>query len=719
MRKILILLLLLTLVSCSSFEQSEGNYKGAEGENVKGSEVNNDNSEKMYIKAAHYFGEEWPINFWSSELYGIDEDFNQIKSDGFNSIVLVVPWGEFQPKVNPLQYNDKLFNRLKFIIEKAEKHKLNVILRLGYAWDFDPDVQLPNVERLRALYTDEKVYNAWLAYLEKINETTSDYSNVSFAFLTWEDFWGIVEEASHLEKLNQRIELSRDINFPTYLKKIYSINELSKIYGFEISSWENIPIPKRETEAFKIFHQYIDQLLLERFFIPAKERFPKLSMEVRVDSDPIYLKNNEVEWYSHKKTFDLPNAEYTTTYYSPAMGAKNEGDEESASKSLERQESLFSDVKNLSNGKKVFVDQFLYYDNTPAFLHNTKIKPGELNNFIIGSLENLKKYSEGYGVWTYKDYAANTIYNSQFEMGLKGWSLVKGNAEILKLNGDNLLSLKTNSIITQNIAMDRDFYHKFAKTTKLWFNAKSTKKATNLTIKVGNYVINKTISNINEKYTIEIPTHKLNEYTLSFESKDGDVMIDDIKLFSFIQEGKIYSIDDKEGKTIYAFRRLNKELPKFVKSNAVSEFDANNNVDPILDEHSLIFKNSYHIEGEGDKKYFWVQKKSQITLSIDTNSTIVNIKGFIPYSLHEKVNRDMDSLTVSYYIDQKKIKDSIFTQDSEFNEQIKLNEIGNLIKNKKEIQLGIEVSSEINPKRDGIGIDERNLSIMLNHVKVE
>lgn len=715
MKKNLILLLLITLVGCSSFEQTSQKSKEVSSEKLA---INTDNKD-VYIKAAHYFGDEWPINFWSSELNNIDKDFNKIKDDGFNSIVLVIPWGEFQPKITPIEYNDEVFNRLKNIIEKADRQKLNVILRIGYAWDFDPEVQLPNVERLRALYTDEQVYKAWLAYIEKIREVTLGYENVNFAFLTWEDFWGIVEEASHLKTLNQRTKLSEEIKFPAYLKKEYTLKQLSEIYGYEISSWETIPIPEKETEAFKLFYQYIDELLIEKFFNPAKERFPNLSMEVRVDSDPIILKNKQIEWYSHKETFTLPNSEYTTTYYSPAMGAMNNNNEESASKSLKRQELLFKDVKTSSGGNKVFVDQFLYYDNTPNFISNTKIKSNELNDFIIRSADNLKKHTNGYGVWTYKDYAANTVYNPQFEFGMKGWEVKGADAEIVNNKDDNAVLLKTGGIVTQSIVKDRDFYHASSKTTHLRFNAKSLKRPINLLIKIGNLSFNMEIGSSNKEYKIDIPINQLNDYTLSFESKEGDVVIDDIKLYSFVQEAKIYKLNGKGDTALNAIRSLNNLIPDYIEDYAIKEFDTNSNSKLIKNESTHVYKNSYPIEGEYNNRYVWVPKLSQITLLANSESKAINIKGVIPFDLHKKVYTDLKSINISYYINGKRIKESSYTKESEFNEIIDLNEIKNLIESNERIKLDIEISSEVNPERDGIGPDKRNLAIMINNIKVE
>lgn len=50
-----------------------------------------------YLKAATYVSDAWVSNFWNSESAHMDEELAQIAADGFNSIVLVVPWRNFSP----------------------------------------------------------------------------------------------------------------------------------------------------------------------------------------------------------------------------------------------------------------------------------------------------------------------------------------------------------------------------------------------------------------------------------------------------------------------------------------------------------------------------------------------------------------------------------------------------------------------------------------------
>lgn len=45
-----------------------------------------------YLKSATYYSDDWVINFWNSESRHMDQELARIARDGFNNIILVVPW---------------------------------------------------------------------------------------------------------------------------------------------------------------------------------------------------------------------------------------------------------------------------------------------------------------------------------------------------------------------------------------------------------------------------------------------------------------------------------------------------------------------------------------------------------------------------------------------------------------------------------------------------
>ena len=75
-----------------------------------------------YLKSVTYFGDEWPINYWGSEDENMSANFAKIKADGFNSIILVIPWREFQPENGKEEWNQAAFDKLHKVMTCAEEH---------------------------------------------------------------------------------------------------------------------------------------------------------------------------------------------------------------------------------------------------------------------------------------------------------------------------------------------------------------------------------------------------------------------------------------------------------------------------------------------------------------------------------------------------------------------------------------------------------------------
>ena len=88
-----------------------------------------------FTKAVTYTGNEWAVNFWESELNHLSRDFEQIRGDGFNTVILSVPWRHFQPSVKDMDQNPEAYRQLRRILRAAEDADLKVILRAGYTWD--------------------------------------------------------------------------------------------------------------------------------------------------------------------------------------------------------------------------------------------------------------------------------------------------------------------------------------------------------------------------------------------------------------------------------------------------------------------------------------------------------------------------------------------------------------------------------------------------------
>ncbi|MCJ8012683.1 glycoside hydrolase family 5 protein [Paenibacillus sp. KQZ6P-2] len=671
------------------------------------SEVKGNNSNE-YILGAHYFGNEWPITFWTSEFYNLDSDMQKIRNDGFNTIVLVIPWGEFQPGIDPIKYNDDMFERLKYVVNKADLNDLKVIIRIGYAWDFDPDVQYPNNERFEKLYVDDLFYKAWLDYITKIKNELEQFHNVTFAFLTWEDFWGIVEKSTHINSLDERIKYAKEIGYQNYLKNNYDLNEISKLYNQSFESFDQIPTPDAKKESMRLMYEFFDYILIEKFYIPAKERFGNLSLEVRVDSDPVYNSDGSISWYSHNKTYNLPDSSYTTMYYSPSMGAENNSNEEPSDKVLNRFDYILNNTKQNAGDNKIFIDQFLYFDNTPAFSHNTKIKSNELSNFIGKSYNSLTKYTSGYALWNYKDYAANTVYNAAFEFGLKGWD--SNNVKSVKNENDSAVEVSGNGWISQTIPKSRDFYHSYSEYVNLKFSARAVNRNSTIKLSVGEWSEQQSLVTEWKDYNFKIPVSQLNKYDLKFSSINGEFILDDIYLYSFIQKGQVYDVNGNSDALLDSIKELNQKLS--LQNDLIPVYEVDLNKKRESQYITDIFDGSSYIEEDDNGRYVWIGKNSEVQIKKKANSTGIEIKGYVPFSLHRKYNDKVENIVVELYVNNKKVKEYTFTKDSPLSIKLMWDEIDD---NSNIADIQIRTNSEFNPSMQGES-DRRNLSIIINSI---
>ena len=123
-------------------------------------------AEEPYLKSATYYSDDWVINFWNLESNHMEEELAQIAQDGFNSIILAVPWREFQSDTSTLRYNTYALDKMDRVMEEAGKAGLKVILRVGYTWDHAGKSSV--LERYQKLLYDETVQKAWLDYVDTI-----------------------------------------------------------------------------------------------------------------------------------------------------------------------------------------------------------------------------------------------------------------------------------------------------------------------------------------------------------------------------------------------------------------------------------------------------------------------------------------------------------------------------------------------------------------------
>lgn len=502
-----------------------------------------------YLKSATYYSDGWVINFWNQESDHMEEELAQIAADGFNSIILAVPWREFQPGVSPIRYNGYAFEKLDRVFEAAQEAGLSVVLRVGYTWDQAGGDDI--LERYRKLLYDGAVQTAWMAYVGAIYQAASRHPNFFGGFLTWEDFWNFTEAAGTMGDTAQSRKLAADIGFVSYLQSKFSLKAVNGLYKARFSGWDQVYLPERNSPAYKEFFNFYDGFL-NRLLEESQTVFPNLSMEVRVDVDPVYTAAGTQEGYAHASTFGCGNSSYTSLMYAVSMGMEPGQTNMTADQVVSQTAAILDWVGSLNGGKPLYIDQFLFTDNTIGFEENARLAEAEIPIYLARVVGVLKERTMGYGVWTYRDYGNNMIYNSQFALGTEGWT-TSGQVTVTERAGSSQARIPRNGRISQPVNPEGSAAG--SGPVKVRFDADSP-SGCRVTARLGQVSRTVEVSGKTE-VSVELPSASLAEFSIT---ADGDVYVDNIQVYTHVTEGKLYDINGKEQPAAAGVRALNDTL---------------------------------------------------------------------------------------------------------------------------------------------------------------
>lgn len=502
-----------------------------------------------YLKSATYYGDDWMINFWNLEDTYLEEDMQRIAADGFNSIILAVPWREFQIDMEERRYNQYAIDKLHRVMDAADRAGLSVLLRVGYTWDHAGNDNV--LERYQKLIYEEEVQDAWMDYVKQIYEEASRHPNFYGGFLTWEDFWNFTHVAGDLGDTRKGRELAKQTGYLDYLKETITLEEAERQYGDDFSDWAQVYLPEREEEAYGLFltfyNNWLNQLLSE-----SQEVFPNLSMEVRTDVDPITMADGQKTGFSHAATFSCQNSSFTSLMYSVSMGMQAGNDHMSAAQVLPQTAATLDWVTQYNGGKPLYIDQFLFTDNTPGFEENPKLDEAQMPIYLTQCAPILKEKTMGYGIWTYRDYGNNMIYNSQFALEKTGWTS-SGRTQPVSRDGSNQMEIESYGRIAQMV--DPAGSSTENETVKVRFLADSPSGAS-VTVRLGEK--SQTVAvNGKQQIFLEFPADCLGEFSIS---SDRTVYVDNIQVYTHVTEGKLYNMDGSPDSCLEAVRTLNASL---------------------------------------------------------------------------------------------------------------------------------------------------------------
>ena len=492
------------------------------------------------VAAATYFGNSWPVDFWASDLSYAPADFQTMKANGFNAVVLVVPWGYFQPDLTANSFNNQAFDRLDTVMQDAKQAGLGVLLRISYEWDMYPGDQQPGNQRFTSVFTSSSVYDAWKSYVSRIYSNVKKFPNFWGGYISWEDFQSIVLDAKQASTTPERLQLAKRTGFDSWLSQHYKLSSVSTMYHEHFSSWNEVPTPSATSPSFKLFYSFWDYQLIHRIFTPALNLFPGLTMESRVDEDPLFNGTTQVGAFSHDLTYRLPGTAVTGIYYNPYMGSQG-GHIETVDQAVAGLQQVLSRVRSQSGGRKLLIYEFQLYDNTPANASNAHLSISSVPDFVRAATTTVANQTTGYAIWTYRDYNANIVYNPDFALGLSSWTTTGNVSPSVDPNGHTVAELPADSTISQSIPLAANSYPNATGTVTVSFTASASAGRSSLTVSVGQFCTHRVdVSTSSTHVNLVCHIGKSTNYNF-LVSTTAPVKITDIQIYSYTQLGDVYS----------------------------------------------------------------------------------------------------------------------------------------------------------------------------------
>jgi hypothetical protein len=380
------------------------------------------------VIACHFFGDHASYGFWDDQqLDRVPDLLNIIRNDGFNTIILVVPFEPFIEMQPGTRLNSWYWERLRIVLEMAAQARLAVILRLGNSHSTSPDNSAHIVAR-QLQWLNEVPTRLWLeVYFQKVADVVKDADVYVGSFLAWEDFWIIFEHPTSLDA-EKRVTIAQQANLAEHAKSWGDAEQLHNLLGNEPQSWPTHIIPSPGTPAYVLWMKWFDRFFLEFVGSCARAHIPDVGFEVRSDGHPITI-NGQTTW----ATFDMLQTSSARRYgyWGAFYGATNNGERVSATDAL-RSLNYYLDVMN-GEGKaaNLVLEQFNIVDNTLVFSGaNARIADDQVTDFLQLAAQVLAKRTAGYGLWTYRNYRENWLSNSAFQRRLDGWRS-EGNVQII------------------------------------------------------------------------------------------------------------------------------------------------------------------------------------------------------------------------------------------------------------------------------------------------
>ena len=349
--------------------------------------------------------------------------------------------------------------------------------------------------------------------------------------------WDYADNGNVLDRYNKVFsDSSVKSSWLSYAGKMYAVGSAHSNFKGAFITWEDF-WPSLSSVYSGDFAKMDNALL--KLLADTQTAFPNISMECRLDED---MRGGTR--YSHSATFGCANSSYTSAMMSVSMGWES-NQTVSASAAVQNSSGIIGKMQ--AAGKPVFIDQFLYMETTPGYENLAKVS--DVNGYLAGMGSVFMNQTMGYGIWTYRDYADNIIYNPEFGLDLNGWASGSG-VSVEVVNGSKMACLEPGASITQSTS-GRGFLS--SKSSKAQVSVVADEPG-QLTVTVEG--VAKTLSFPAGQTTLKFDYGKNVKGSISITSS-VKAHIDNVKLYSHITEGNVYNLDGSAGDYLAGIRAMN------------------------------------------------------------------------------------------------------------------------------------------------------------------
>lgn len=188
-----------------------------------------------------------------------------------------------------------------------------------------------------------------------------------------------------------------------------------------------------------------------------------------------------------------------------------------------------------------------------GYEHNAQLMDDQKALFLEKAAPVLKSMTMGYGIWTYRDYGDNKLYNAQFGLGQEGWRF-SGGSSVVRRGKTRQAKIPGGAGIFQDIG--NRMTGTTGKDTHVRFLAES-EGSSQLAVSASGRT--KTVE-VKGPGTVELVFENCSAKDFSIRVSGDTAYVDDIQVFTFTTQGELYQMDGSEGSCIEALRLMNQNL---------------------------------------------------------------------------------------------------------------------------------------------------------------